>query len=86
MSPKFISEPQKSPGVNLLHSIEELSGKISNNELVVADFPSIAPDDVNGTQAAEISTAAGAHVYRRFRVRPEIADLTGSLAGLGAAQ
>jgi hypothetical protein len=82
MTPKYISESK----INLLNSIKELSGKVSNNELLVATFPGIAPDGANNAAADQISTVAGAHVHRRFRVRPEIADLTGALAGLGAAQ
>jgi hypothetical protein len=77
MPPKFISEPKELSGANLLDSIEELTDKISNNELLVANFPqAVAPD-------LEPSTAAGNFVYRRFRIRPVVADLVASLAGLG---
>jgi len=32
------------------------------------------------------ATAAGAHLHRRYHVAPGIADLLGSLAGLGASE
>jgi hypothetical protein len=83
MSPKLFSEQKELSDVNLLNSIEELADKISNNELLVADFPqTVAPGCISSV-LFEPSTAAGNFVYRRFRIRPVVADLVASLAGLG---
>jgi hypothetical protein len=84
MSPKFISKKEKASEINLLNSIGEIANKISNDEILVAEFPVIAPNYNNKNAISEISTAAGAHVSRRFRVRPVIADLIASFAGLPA--
>jgi hypothetical protein len=82
MSPKLFSEQKELSDVNLLNSIEVLADKIFNNELLVADFPqTVAPDGISSV--FEPSTAAGNYVYRRFRIRPVVADLVASLAGLG---
>ena len=49
-------------------------GRLANIEAPRAEAPPVTPLPV---------TSAGLHVCRRFCIRPAIADLVASLAGLG---